>query len=89
MDGIGVSPIGKIQTDVVAVRLLELCAMRSVDLTMTLQAIDTGTTLIYVPDSIAVQFYAMVCYICRLPTYATHDAPIDSWSEDGSTIRSR
>ena len=28
---------------------------------MSIQAIDTGTTLIYVPDSIAAQFYALVC----------------------------
>jgi hypothetical protein len=30
-------------------------------LTLTAQAIDTGTTLIYMPDGIAAQFYAIVC----------------------------
>jgi hypothetical protein len=89
MDGIGVSSTGNVQMDIVAVRLLEFCTTRSVDLTMTLQAIDTGTTLIYVPDSIAAQFYAMVCYTCHLTTYVTIDAPTDSWSEDGCPIRSR
>lgn len=40
-----------------------------------IQAIDTGTTLLYVPDHVAKQFYAMVSNRCYTP-----DKNIPSWS---------
>ena len=40
---------------------LSCCAIENINTSTDIQAIDTGTTLIYVPDSIAAQFYAIVC----------------------------
>jgi len=39
---------------------LSCCAIENINTSTDIQAIDTGTTLIYVPDSIAAQFYAII-----------------------------
>lgn len=64
MDGLAANPASNVPTDLVAVRfhLRKILTISSFPNSLydTPQAIDTGSTLIYVPNDVAKQFYALV-----------------------------
>ena len=61
MDAMAVNGTESLPTECVAVSdMFVVYTWRNRVLTRFLQAIDTGTSLIYVPDEVAKQFYAMV-----------------------------
>lgn len=72
MDGMATSQLSSIPTNLTAVSQSEAIDARQVRLTGTWgssQAIDSGTSLMLVPDEVAKAFYAMVRYNPYPPLY--------------------
>lgn len=67
MDGLKLNSTRSLQTNILAVSMFSEHKLSGAEYVVLLQAIDTGTTLIYVPEHVAQSFYSLVsvAYLIR------------------------